>query len=36
MTYSLTYDHQAIGGAVASRFMATVIQLLEPPDLLIV
>ncbi len=36
MTYSLTYDHRATDGTVAARFMATVIRLLENPNLLIV
>ncbi len=36
VTYSFTYDHRAIDGAVAARFMATVIRLLENPNLLIV
>jgi len=35
VTYSFTYDHRAIDRAVAARFMATVIQLLENPSLLL-
>jgi len=36
MTYSLTYDHRAIDGAVAAKFMGTIIRLLENPYLLMV
>ncbi len=36
MTCSFTYDHRVIDGAVASRFMARVAQLLENPELLLV
>jgi pyruvate/2-oxoglutarate dehydrogenase complex dihydrolipoamide acyltransferase (E2) component len=36
MTYSLSYDHRIIDGAVAAKFMATVMQLLENPSLLMV
>lgn len=32
MTYSLTYDHRVIDGAVAARFMAGLVNLLENPD----
>ena len=32
MTYSLTYDHRVIDGAVAARFMTSLINLLENPD----
>lgn len=35
MTYSFTYDHRVIDGAVAVKFMARVIELLEEPGLLI-
>ncbi len=35
MTYSFTYDHRVIDGAVAARFMADVIKLLENPGLLL-
>jgi len=35
MTYSFTYDHRVIDGAVAVQFMARVIELLEDPRLLI-
>jgi pyruvate/2-oxoglutarate dehydrogenase complex dihydrolipoamide acyltransferase (E2) component len=34
MTYSFTYDHRVIDGAVAVKFMARVIELLENPGLL--
>jgi pyruvate dehydrogenase E2 component (dihydrolipoamide acetyltransferase) len=36
MTYSFTYDHRVIDGAVAVQFMARVIELLEDPSLLLV
>lgn len=36
MTYSLTYDHRIIDGAVAAKFMTSVIRLLENPGLLLV
>ena len=32
MTYSLTYDHRVIDGAVAAKFMTGLINLLEKPD----
>ncbi|MFC1912451.1 dihydrolipoamide acetyltransferase family protein [Chloroflexota bacterium] len=32
MTYSLTYDHRVIDGAVAAGFMTSLINLLENPD----
>jgi len=32
MTYSLTYDHRLVDGAVAARFMADLIRLLENPS----
>ena len=35
MTYSLTYDHRVIDGAVAAKFMSSVIRLLENPSLLL-
>ncbi len=35
MTYSLTYDHRAIDGAVAARFMSSLISALENPALLL-
>ncbi len=35
MTYSFTYDHRVVDGAIAVRFMARVIELLEDPRLLI-
>ncbi len=31
MTYSFTYDHRVIDGAVAVKFMARVIDLMEKP-----
>ena len=34
LTYSLTYDHRLLDGAVAARFMADLIRLLENPSLL--
>ncbi len=34
MTYSFTYDHRVIDGALAVQFMARVIELLETPGLL--
>ncbi|MFC2013005.1 dihydrolipoamide acetyltransferase family protein [Chloroflexota bacterium] len=36
MTYSLTYDHRSIDGAVAARFMGAIIRMLENPYLLLV
>ena len=36
MTYYFTYDHRAIDGAVAAKFMASLIRVLEDPGLLIV
>lgn len=36
MTYYFTYDHRVIDGAVAAKFMASVIKLLENPDLLLI
>jgi len=36
MTYYFTYDHRVIDGAVAARFMASLIKVLEDPGLLIV
>ena len=36
MTYSLTYDHRAVDGAVAAKFMGTIIRFLENPYLLMV
>jgi len=35
MTYYFTYDHRIISGAVAARFMSSLIQLLENPSLLL-
>ena len=35
MTYSFTYDHRLVDGAVAAQFMASVIRLLENPTLLV-
>lgn len=35
MTYSFTYDHRVIDGAVAVKFMARVIEMMENPTLLI-
>lgn len=35
LTYSLTYDHRVIDGAVAARFMMDLIRLLENPSLLL-
>ncbi len=35
MTYSLTYDHRVIDGAVAARFLANLISVLENPTLLL-
>ena len=32
ITYSLTYDHRVIDGAVAAKFMVSLINLLENPD----
>jgi len=32
MTYSFTYDHRVIDGAVAAKFMASLIKLLENPS----
>jgi pyruvate dehydrogenase E2 component (dihydrolipoamide acetyltransferase) len=34
MTYYFTYDHRVIDGAVAAKFMANVIKVLENPELL--
>ncbi len=36
MTYYFTYDHRVIDGAVAARFMADVIKLLENPYLILI
>jgi pyruvate dehydrogenase E2 component (dihydrolipoamide acetyltransferase)/2-oxoglutarate dehydrogenase E2 component (dihydrolipoamide succinyltransferase) len=36
MTYYFTYDHRVIDGAVAAKFMASLIRVLEDPGLLIV
>lgn len=36
MTYYFTYDHRVIDGAVAAKFMASVIKLLENPNLLLI
>jgi pyruvate/2-oxoglutarate dehydrogenase complex dihydrolipoamide acyltransferase (E2) component len=36
MTYYLTYDHRVIDGALAARFMTSVIRLFENPGLLLV
>ncbi len=36
MTYYLTYDHRVVDGAVAARFMASLIKLLENPNLLLI
>ncbi len=35
MTYSLTYDHRVIDGAVAAKFMSSLISALENPTLLL-
>jgi len=35
MTYSLTYDHRAIDGAVAAKFLSSLISTLENPALLL-
>jgi pyruvate/2-oxoglutarate dehydrogenase complex dihydrolipoamide acyltransferase (E2) component len=35
MTYSLTYDHRAIDGAVAARFSTSLVSALENPTLLL-
>ena len=35
MTYSLTFDHRVVDGAVAAKFMLRVTQLLENPGLLL-
>jgi len=35
MTYSLTYDHRVIDGAVAAKFMSNLISALENPTLLL-
>ena len=35
MTYSLTYDHRVIDGALAVQFMTRVIELLETPGLVL-
>jgi pyruvate/2-oxoglutarate dehydrogenase complex dihydrolipoamide acyltransferase (E2) component len=36
MTYSLTYDHRVIDGAIAAKFIASITKLLENPSLLLV
>lgn len=36
MTYYFTYDHRVIDGAVAAKFMADVIKLLENPYLILI
>ena len=36
MTYYLTYDHRVIDGAVAARFIQSLVRMLENPSLLIV
>jgi len=36
MTYSFTYDHRLIDGAIAVKFMNSVIRLLENPSLWLV
>jgi pyruvate/2-oxoglutarate dehydrogenase complex dihydrolipoamide acyltransferase (E2) component len=35
MTYSFTYDHRVIDGAVAAKFMSSLISVLENPSLLL-
>ena len=35
MTYSLTYDHRVIDGAVAARFLTSLVSALENPTLLL-
>ena len=35
MTYSLTYDHRAVDGAVAARFISSLVSALESPTLLL-
>ncbi len=35
MTYSLTYDHRVIDGAVAARFLTSLLSALESPTLLL-
>jgi len=35
MTYSLTYDHRAVDGAMAGQFMSSLISALENPTLLL-
>jgi len=35
LTYSFTYDHRLLDGAVAARFIATLSRLLENPSLLL-
>jgi pyruvate/2-oxoglutarate dehydrogenase complex dihydrolipoamide acyltransferase (E2) component len=35
MTYSLTYDHCVIDGAVAAKFMSSLVSALENPTLLL-
>jgi len=35
MTYSLTYDHRVIDGAVAAKFLSSLISTLENPTLLL-
>ena len=36
MTYYLTYDHRVIDGAIAARFITSLVRLLENPALLLV
>ena len=36
LTFSLTFDHRAVDGADAARFLNTIIELSEDPDLLLV
>lgn len=36
MTYYFTYDHRVVDGAMAARFMASLIKLLENPNLLLI
>ncbi len=35
MTYSLTYDHRVVDGAVAAKFMSSLVSALENPTLLL-
>jgi pyruvate/2-oxoglutarate dehydrogenase complex dihydrolipoamide acyltransferase (E2) component len=35
MTYYFTYDHRVVTGAVAAKFMASAIQLMENPSPLV-